>query len=67
MLDLIGVVVAVGVPVVGFITWLVRLEGRHNVLDAKHVGLERRVDSLEQRILDQLDRIEQKLDRKADK
>ena len=57
---------AVGM-IVGFIVWLVRLEGRQNVSDAKHEAMEKRVDSLEQRIIAQLDRIEEKLDRKADR
>lgn len=67
MVDLIGVAVAALVPLIGAIVWLVRLEGRLNVSDAKHIAIEKRVDSLEQRILDQLDRIEDKLDRKVDR
>jgi hypothetical protein len=59
--------VTLGVPAIGALVWLIRLEGRHNVLDAKHDGLRSRVDSLEDRIMRQLDRIEHKLDAKADK
>lgn len=58
---------AIGIPAIGGLIWLIRLEGRHNVLDAKHDGLRSRVDSLEDRIMRQLDRIEHKLDAKADK
>jgi hypothetical protein len=67
MFDFIGPAVTAAIAVVGAIVWLVRLEGRLNVSDAKHVAIEKRVDSLEQRILDQLDRIEDKLDRKVDR
>ena len=67
MFDYISTAAAVIVPLVGAIVWLVRLEGRLNVSDAKHVATEKRIDGLEQRILDQLDRIEDKLDRKADR
>jgi len=67
MLEYLGIAVTVIGMAVGAIVWLVRLEGRLNVSDAKHVAIEKRVDSLEQRILDQLDRIEDKLDRKADR
>jgi hypothetical protein len=67
MYEVIGTATAVLVPAIGAIVWLVRLEGRLNVSDAKHTAMEKRVDSLEQRILDQLDRIEDKIDRKADR
>lgn len=52
---------------IGGLIWLVRLEGKHNVLKAMYQGLKERVDGLEDRILAQLDRIEQKLDHKVDK
>lgn len=67
MIEYIGIALTAVGMAVGGIVWLVRLEGRLNVSDAKHVAIEKRVDSLEQRILDQLDRIEDKLDRKADR
>jgi len=64
---MIGVGASVIVPLLGFIVWLVRLEGRLNVQDAKQQGTEKRIDGLEQRIFAQLDRIENLLQNKADK
>lgn len=55
------------VPAILGLVWLVRLEGRINVLNTRQDSLEKRVDGLEERILTQLDRIEEKIDRKADK
>lgn len=49
------------------VVWLVRLEGRINVLAANVASGEKRVDSMETRIFEKLDRIENKLDAKADK
>lgn len=65
--SLAGAGVTLALALVGGIVWLVRLEGKHNVLRALYQGLKERVDGLEDRILAQLDRIEQKLDHKADK
>jgi hypothetical protein len=59
--------VTLGTLAVAGIVWLVRLEGRHNVLSVRQDATEKRVDGLEDRIIAQLDRIEQKLDGKADK
>jgi hypothetical protein len=47
----IGTLVTVAVPTVGAIVWLVRLEGRINVADARHED-----------IVDRLERIERKID-----
>lgn len=63
----LGALVTLGGMLVAGIVWLVRLEGKHNVLKAMYQGLKERVDGLEDRILAQLDRIEQKLDHKVDK
>lgn len=49
------------------IVWLVRLEGRHNVLASLQAATDKRIDGMESRIFAQLDRIESKLDGKADK
>lgn len=67
VLEIIGLVLSAAVPLLGGIVWLVRLEGRINVLDAKQQGTEKRIDGLEQRIFAQLDRIENLLQNKADK
>lgn len=63
----IGSLVTLTLAAVAGIVWLVRLEGRQNVIDAKHNGLQARVDGIEDRIMRTLDRIERKLDDKADK
>lgn len=65
-MDLSAVLTAGGMAVAG-IVWLVRLEGKHNVLKALYDGLKERVDGLEERILRALDRIESKLDNKQDR
>jgi hypothetical protein len=62
-----GTLVAIGSLVLAGIVWLVRLEGRHNVLAVRQDSTEKRIEGLEDRIVKQLDRIEQKLDGKADK
>jgi hypothetical protein len=62
-----GTVVTLGSLVLAGVVWLVRLEGRHNVLAVRQDASEKRIDGLEDRIVAQLDRIEQKLDGKADK
>ena len=67
MFELAGVVVTLGLAGIAGVVWLVRLEGRHNVLRAVYDGLKERVDGLEERILKSLDRIELKLDNKADR
>jgi hypothetical protein len=65
-MDFSAFLTAGGFAVAGLV-WLVRLEGKHNVLRAFYDGLKERVDGLEERILRSLDRIEQKLDHKADR
>lgn len=67
MVEIAGVVVTLALAGLAGVVWLVRLEGRHNVLRAVYDGLKERVNGLEQRILRSLDRIEQKLDQKADR
>ena len=67
MVEIAGVVVTLALAGLAGVVWLVRLEGRHNVLRAFYDGLKERVDVLEERILRSLDRIEQKLDNKADR
>lgn len=62
-----GAIVSLGLAVLAGVVWLVRLEGRHNVLRAMYGALKERVDGLEERILKALDRIESKLDHKADR
>ena len=62
-----GAIVSLGLAGLTGVVWLVRLEGRHNVLRAMYDALKERVDGLEDRILKALDRIESKLDRKADR
>ena len=65
-MDLSALLTAGGFAVAG-IVWLVRLEGKHNVLKTMFHSLKERVDGLEERILKALDRIEAKLDHKADR
>ena len=67
MFEIAGVVVTLALAGLAGVVWLVRLEGRHNVLRAFYDGLKERVDGLEERILRSLDRIESKLDNKADR
>lgn len=67
MFEIAGAAVSLGISCVLGLVWLVRLEGKHNVLRAFYDGLKERVDGLEERILRSLDRIEQKLDHKADR
>lgn len=62
-----GAIVSLGLAGLAGVVWLVRLEGRHNVLRAMYDALKERVDGLEERILKALDRIESKLDHKADR
>lgn len=67
MIEIAGIAVSIAVPLLGFIVWLVRLEGRINVGDAKQASTEKRIDGLEDRLLAQLDRIEAKLDSKVNR
>lgn len=64
-MDLVGIA-GVGLTLIGMcvggIVWLVRLEGRINVLTSRQDGTDKRVDGLEERISAQLDRIESRLD-----
>jgi hypothetical protein len=46
----------------GGVVWLVRLEGRINVLSTRQDANEKRVDGLEARIFERLDRMESKID-----
>lgn len=59
---LLTVALSVGSSAIAAIVWLVRIEGRVNVLAAKGEATEKRVDGLEERIAAQLDRIEKRLD-----
>jgi hypothetical protein len=59
--------ISLALGAIGGVVWLVRLEGRINVLAAQMASAEKRVDSLESQILDKLERIDNKLDRKADR
>lgn len=52
---------------VGGIVWLVRLEGRINLLNSQQAATDKRVDGLEERILDALRRIENRLDTLVDR
>lgn len=67
MIEIIGLAVGIIVPLLGGIVWLVRLEGRQNVSDAKLQSMEKRVDGLEERIFASLDRIEAKLENKLNR
>ena len=63
--DLLGVLATVLSGAVATVVWLVRQEGRINVLMAQHQALKERVDGIEERILDTLARIESRLDKLA--
>jgi hypothetical protein len=52
---------------VGGIVWLVRLEGRINLLFSQQGAMDKRIDGLEERILDSLRRIETRLDTLVDR
>ena len=67
MFELAGVVVTLALAGLAGVVWLVRLEGRHNVLRALYDGLKERVDGLEERILRSLEKKKKKLDHKADR
>jgi len=51
-----------GLAGIAGVVWLVRLEGRINVLQSQANSAEKRVDGLETRIFERLDRIETKID-----
>lgn len=57
----IGAVGALG-TIVGALVWLVRLEGKINVLASKLENADRRIDGLEEQILTRLARIDARLD-----
>ena len=68
------VIVTLALAGLGGVVWLVRLEGRVNLLQANltneadlRKALESRISGFEQRIYEQLETIISKLDRKADK
>ena len=69
--SIIGAAMAIVVPVVGFVVWLVRLEGRINtereLRENQHVNTVDRINSFEQRIYDVLKDIQNSLRDKADK
>jgi hypothetical protein len=65
--SLLGASATIAGMLLAGVVWLVRLEGRINVQNARQDATDKRVDGLEDRILAQLDRIESKLDGKADK
>ena len=69
--SLIGGTAAVVVPLIGFVVWLVRLEGRINtereLRENQHVNTVDRINSFEQRIYDVLKDIQNSLRDKADK
>jgi len=50
MFEIAGLAVTLGLAGAAGIVWLVRLEGRHNVIQALYNGLKERVDGLEDRI-----------------
>ena len=69
--SIIGASVAVLVPVIGFIVWLVRLEGRINtereLRENQHTNTVDRINSFEQRIYDTLKEIQSTLRDKVDR
>lgn len=67
MIEILGVAVSIAVPLIGFVVWLVRLEGRINTEKELRLALSDRVGSFETRIYAALERIEAKLDDKADR
>jgi hypothetical protein len=60
--SILTAVVTLGLAGLGGVVWLVRLEGRINVQNARQDSTDKRVDGLEERISAQLDRIEKRLD-----
>ena len=68
---ILGSVAAIVVPAIGFVVWLVRLEGRINtereLRENQHVNTVDRINSFEQRIYDVLKDIQNSLRDKADK
>ena len=69
--SIIGAAMAVLVPVIGFIIWLVRLEGRINtereLRENQHTNTVDRINSFEQRIYDTLKEIQSTLREKMDR
>lgn len=69
--SIIGAAMAVLVPVIGFIIWLVRLEGRINtereLRENQHTNTVDRINSFEQRIYDTLKEIQSTLRDKVDR
>ncbi len=68
---LIGVAASLIVPAIGFIVWLVRLEGRINtereLRENQHTNTVDRINSFEQRIYDTLKEIQSTLRDKVDR
>lgn len=60
--SLLTAAVSLGLAGLGGVVWLVRLEGRINVLVSRLDANEKRVDGLESRIFERLDRMESKID-----
>ena len=67
MFEIAGVVVTLALAGLAGVVWLVRLEGRHNVLRALYDGLKERMNGFEERIYLILERIEHKIDNKVDR
>ena len=69
--SLIGAGMAIIVPIIGFIVWLVRLEGRINtereLRENQHTNTVDRINSFEQRIYDTLKEIQSTLRDKVDR
>lgn len=67
MIEIASVAVTVVLGLLAGVVWLVRLEGRLNVVDAKQAGTDKRVDGIEERIFDELRTIRQRLDTLAER
>lgn len=69
--NVLGSVAAIVVPAIGFIVWLVRLEGRINtereLRENQHTNTVDRINSFEQRIYDTLKEIQSTLRDKVDR
>lgn len=67
MIEIAGVAVTIILALLAGVVWLVRLEGRLNLVDAKQASTDRRVDGIEERIFDELRTIRQRLDTLAER
>ncbi len=73
-MEILGLLATVGVPIIGGLAWLFKLDGKAGVLEAQLKAesemrkiLEQRINGFEGRIWEKLDSIEKLIHSKADR